>query len=149
MAVSDDRENLVTSTAGMLDVLRSARRVAIIGIKPESRAGQPAFYVSRYLANAGYEVIPVPVYYPEVSEILGKPVYRSLADVPGDIDLVVVFRRSADVAKHVDEILGKKPDAVWLQLGIRNDEAAAAWAAAGIRVVQDRCSMVEHRRLDR
>ena len=149
MAVSDDRENLVTTTAGMLDVLRSARRVAISGIKPESHAGQPAYYVSRYLADAGYEVIPVPVYYPEVTEILGKRVYRSLADVPGDIDLVVVFRRSADVAKHVEEILAKKPDAVWLQLGIRNDEAAAAWAAAGIRVVQDRCSMVEHRRLDR
>ncbi|HEU5210553.1 MAG TPA: CoA-binding protein [Longimicrobiales bacterium] len=140
-------ENLITTTEGMRDVLRSAKRVAIIGIKPEDRATAPAFYVPRYLQGAGYEIVPVPVYYPEVTTILGERVYRRLTDIPGDIDLVVVFRRSGDVAKHVDEILEKKPDAVWLQLGIRNDEAAARWAAAGIKVVQDRCSMVEHRSL--
>ncbi len=137
--------NLITTTAGMHDVLRAARRVAVIGIKPEERATAPAYYVPRYLQDAGYEVIPVPVYYPEVTTILGQQVYRSLAEIPGDVDLVVVFRRSDDVAKHVDEILAKRPAAVWLQLGIRNDEAAARWAAAGIKVVQDRCSMVEHR----
>lgn len=140
-------ENLITTTEGMRDVLRSAKRVAIIGIKPEDRATAPAFYVPRYLQGAGYEIVPVPVYYPEVTTILGERVYRRLTDIPGDIDLVVVFRRSGDVAKHIDEILEKKPDAVWLQLGIRNDEAAARWAAAGIKVVQDRCSMVEHRNL--
>lgn len=140
-------ENLITTTEGMRDVLRSAKRVAIIGIKPEDRATAPAFYVPRYLQGAGYEIVPVPVYYPEVTTILGEPVFRSLAEIPGEVDLVVVFRRSGDVAKHVDEILEKKPDAVWLQLGIRNDEAAARWAAAGIKVVQDRCSMVEHRSL--
>ncbi len=140
-------ENLITTTEGMRDVLRSAKRVAIIGIKSEDRATAPAFYVPRYLQGAGYEIVPVPVYYPEVTTILGEPVFRSLADIPGEVDLVVVFRRSGDVAKHVDEILEKKPDAVWLQLGIRNDEAAARWAAAGIKVVQDRCSMVEHRNL--
>ncbi|MGH7444761.1 MAG: CoA-binding protein [Longimicrobiales bacterium] len=131
----------------MLDVLRSAKRVAVIGIKPESRSAQPAYYVPKYLQDAGYEIVPVPVYYPEVTEILGEPVYRSLAEVPGAIDLVVVFRRSHDVAQHVDDILTSRPAAVWLQLGIRNDDAAARWAAAGIKVVQDRCSMVEHRRL--
>ncbi|NLG63404.1 MAG: CoA-binding protein [Candidatus Cloacimonetes bacterium] len=131
----------------MREVLSAARRVAIIGIKPESRAGAPAFYVPKYLQDVGYEVIPVPVYYPDVTTILGEPVYRRLTEIPGDIDLVVVFRRSEDVPKHVDEILEKKPGAVWLQLGIRNDEAAARWAAAGIKVVQDRCSMVEHRNL--
>lgn len=146
MSVSEN-DNIVRTTEGMLDVLRKAKRVAIIGIKPESHSAQPAYYVPKYLQAAGYEVIPVPVYYPAVTEILGERVYRSLADVPGKIDLVVVFRRSADVAGHVDEILAARPDAVWLQLGIRNDEAAARWAAAGIQVVQDRCSMVEHRRL--
>ncbi len=144
---SATNDNIITSTDGMLDVLRTAQRIAVIGIKPESRAAAPAFYVPRYLQSVGYEVVPVPVYYPEVTTILGEPVYRSLADVPGEIDLVVVFRRSPDVAKHVDEILARRPAAVWLQLGIRNDEAAARWAAAGIRVVQDRCAMVEHRRL--
>jgi predicted CoA-binding protein len=140
-------EYLVTTSEGMREVLSAARRVAIIGIKPESRAGAPAFYVPKYLQDVGYEVIPVPVYYPDVTTILGEPVYRRLTEIPGDIDLVVVFRRSEDVPKHVDEILEKKPGAVWLQLGIRNDEAAARWAAAGIKVVQDRCSMVEHRNL--
>lgn len=141
-------DNIVRTTDAMLDVLRSAQRVAVIGIKPESHASQPAHYVPRYLQRVGYEIVPVPVYYPEVTEILGEPVFRKLMDVPGKIDLVVVFRRSGDVAQHVEEILEKRPDAVWLQLGIRNDDAAERWAAAGIRVVQDRCSMVEHRRLD-
>lgn len=141
-------DNIVRTTDAMLDVLRSAQRVAVIGIKPESHASQPAHYVPRYLQRVGYEIVPVPVYYPEVTEILGEPVFRKLMDVPGRIDLVVVFRRSGDVAQHVEEILEKRPDAVWLQLGIRNDDAAERWAAAGIRVVQDRCSMVEHRRLD-
>ena len=141
-------DNLVRTTDAMLDVLRSAQRVAVIGIKPESHASQPAHYVPRYLQRVGYEIVPVPVYYPEVTEILGERVYRTLTDVPGKIDLVVVFRRSGDVAQHVEEILEARPAAVWLQLGIRNDEAAERWAAAGIRVVQDRCSMVEHRRLD-
>lgn len=146
MAVTGN-DNIVSTTEGMLDVLRGAKRVAVIGIKPESRSAQPAYYVPKYLQDAGYEIVPVPVYYPEVTEILGEPVYRSLADVPGPIDLVVVFRRSHDVAQHVDDILASRPAAVWLQLGIRNDEAAARWAAAGIKVVQDSCSMVEHRRL--
>ena len=141
-------DNLITTTDGVLDVLRKARRVAIIGIKPETHAMRPAHYVPKYLQDAGYELVPVPVYYPEVTTILGERVYRSLEDVPGHIDLVVVFRRSPDVAKHVDEVLAKRPDAVWLQAGIRNDAAAAAWAQAGIRVVQDRCTMVEHRRLE-
>ncbi len=142
---TEAKDNLVTTTEGMRDVLRSAKRIAIIGIKPEDHATAPAYYVPRYLQEAGYEVVPVPVYYPEVTTILGEKVYRNLADIPGDVDLVVVFRRPDDVAKHVDEILEKKPASVWLQLGIRDDEAAARWAAAGIKVVQDRCSMVEHR----
>lgn len=142
---TEAKDNLITTTEGMREVLRAAKRIAIIGIKPEDRATAPAYYVPRYLQEAGYEIVPVPVYYPEVTTILGEKVYRNLADIPGDVDLVVVFRRSEDVANHVDEILDRKPDSVWLQLGIRDDEAAARWAAAGIKVVQDRCSMVEHR----
>jgi hypothetical protein len=88
----------------------------------------------------------MPVYYPDVTQILGLPVYRRLVDVPGDIDLVDVFRRPQDLAAHVDDILARHPRAVWFQLGIRNDEVARRLAAAGIDVVQDRCLMVEHRR---
>ena len=142
-------ENLLTTDAEIRDLLRDTKTIAVLGIKPESHRSQPAFYVSEYMANAGYEIIPVPVYYPEVTEILGKPVYRDLNDIPGDIDLLNVFRRSEDIPKHTEEILSKKPKAVWFQLGIRNDQVAEQLAEAGIKVVQDLCLMVEHRTLMR
>jgi predicted CoA-binding protein len=140
------RDNLVTTDQGIAEILRGTRRVAVLGIKTEAQAGQAAFYVPEYLHNAGLDVVPVPVYYPDVTQILGKKVYRRLADVPGEIDLVNVFRRSQDVPPHVDDILEAKPKAVWMQSGIRHDEAARRLAEAGIKVVQDRCLMVEHRR---
>ena len=142
-------ENLLTTDAEIRDLLRDTKTIAVLGIKPESHRSQPAFYVSEYMANAGYEIIPVPVYYPEVTEILGKPVYRDLNDIPGDIDLLNVFRRSEDIPKHTEEILSKKPKAVWFQLGIRNDQVAEQLTEAGIKVVQDLCLMVEHRTLMR
>jgi predicted CoA-binding protein len=141
--------NLIDDEEGIRELLRSARRIAVLGIKTEAQAGQPAFYVPQYLDRAGYEVVPVPVYYPEATEILGRRVYRSLAEVPGEIDVVNVFRRSQDVPPHVDDILQARPRAVWMQSGIRSAEAARRLAEAGIRVVQDRCIMVDHRRLVR
>ena len=141
------REKLVDDPAGIARIWTETRRIAVVGIKTEAQGGQPAFYVPEYLQGAGFDLVPVPVYYPEVTEILGQRVYRAVADVPGEIDLVVVFRRSADVAAHVDDLIAAKPGAVWLQSGIRNDDAAERLARAGIRVVQDRCAMVEHRRL--
>ncbi len=122
-------------------------RVAVLGIKTEAQADAPAFYVPAFLAGAGVEVVPVPVYYPDVRTILGQPVHRRLRDVPGPVDLVDVFRRPSDVPAHVPDILEKRPRAVWLQFGIRNDQAAEALAREGILVVQDRCLKVEWRRL--
>ena len=132
--------------ARIAEIAGRARRVAVLGIKTEAQSGQPAFYVAEYLAQAGVEVIPVPVYYPDVQQILGKPVYRRVADVPGPIDIVDVFRRPSDVEAHVDDIIAARPAAVWMQSGIRNDAAAERLARAGIEVVQDRCLMVDHRR---
>ena len=137
----------VTTEEAVIDrVLRDSHRIAVLGIKTERQADQPAFRIPRYLKEAGFDVVPVPVYYPEVTEILGLSVYRKLVDVPGDIDLVDVFRRPGDIPPHVDDMIAKRPRAVWFQLGIRNDEAAARLTQAGITVVQDRCLMVEHRR---
>ena len=136
----------IETDAGVAEVVKRSRRIAVLGIKTEGQAGQPAFDVPKYLAGVGLDVIPVPVYYPEATEILGRKVYRRLQDIPGDIDLVDVFRRPADVEQHLADILAKKPKAVWLQLGIRNDAVADKLAAAGIDVVQDRCLLVEHRR---
>lgn len=144
--MADWRENLIEDDGRIEALLRSTKRVAVLGIKTEAQADQAAFYVPKYLVGVGVEVVPVPVYYPEVKEILGRQVYRKLADVPGPIDIVDVFRRPADVTAHVDDILAKRPRAVWLQQGIRNDQAAEALARQGIQVVQDRCLMVEWRR---
>ena len=139
--------NILTSDDDVREMLQQTKIIAVLGIKPETHAGQPAHYVAKYMAERGYDVVPVPVYYPEVTEILGKKVYLNLNDVPGEIDLVNVFRRSEDIPKHTEEILAKKPKAVWFQLGIRNDEVAERLAEAGIKVVQDLCLMVEHRAL--
>src|ERR1051325_12184599 len=123
------RENLVTSQQGIQRILESAKRIAVLGIKPSF--DRPAYFVPEYAQMAGYEIIPVPVYYPELTEMMGKKVYRKLTDIPGDVDLVDVFRRPKDISQHVDDILAKKPQTVWFQLGIRNDEAAERFAKAG------------------
>jgi hypothetical protein len=138
--------NLIEDEAGVERVVKAARRVAVLGIKTEQHSGQPAFYVPDYLARAGVDVVPVPVYYPDVTHILGRPVFRKLMDVPGELDLVDVFRRPQDIDQHVADLIAKKPKAVWFQSGIRNDAAAEKLARAGIQVVQDRCLMVDHRR---
>lgn len=143
------RGEIIGDRSGAAEVLARARRIAVLGIKPETKASAPAHYVPAYLQKAGYEVIPVPTYYPDVTHILGEPVFRRLADIPGEVDLVVVFRRSADVPAHVEDILAKSPDAVWFQLGIEHDEVAARLADAGIDVVQNRCTMIDHRMLRR
>ena len=140
---------LVEDDAGAWRILRESRRIAVLGIKPESHAERPAYYVPAFLQRAGWTIVPVPVYYPDVQQILGEPVYRRLVDVPGPVDLVVVFRRPRDIPPHVADIIAKKPRAVWFQLDIRNDEAAQELARGGIDVVQDRCTMVEVRRLRR
>ena len=127
-------------------LLERTRRIAVLGIKPEARADRPAHQIPLYLASAGYEVLPVPVYYPEVERILGWVVHRRLADIPGRIDLVDVFRKPEHLEMHLPDLLATRPRAVWLQSGIRHDAFAERLLDAGIDVVQDRCIRVEHRR---
>lgn len=145
--MTDWQENLIESDEEIRAVIRDTKTIAVLGIKPESRSYKPAFYVPEYLLNAGFEIIPVPVYYPEVEEILGQRVFRSLAGIGREIDMVNVFRRSEHVAQHVDDIIAAHPKSVWIQSGIRDDVAAERMARAGIRVIQDRCLMVEHQGL--
>ncbi len=141
----DWRRHLLESDDAIQELLQTARRIAVLGIKIEPH--KPARYVPAYAMAAGYDIIPVPVYYPEVTEILGRQVYRNVADVPGEVDIVNVFRRPKDIPPHVDDIIAKRPRAVWFQLGITNDDAAEQLARAGIDVVQDRCLMVELKRI--
>ena len=144
--MADWKDNLIEDDARIGDLLRGTTRVVVLGVKTEAQSDQAAFYVAAYVAEHGAEVIPVPVYYPEATEILGRKVYRKVADVPGTVDLVDVFRKPSDIPAHLPDLLAKRPRAVWFQLGIRNDAAAEELARAGIQVVQDRCLMVEWRR---
>ena len=132
------QDNLLTTTEQIRNLINITKRIAVLGIKTDAQADQPSVYVPQYMQSAGFEIIPVPVYYPDATEILGKKVYRKLTDIPGEIDMVDVFRRPNDITGHIDDILAKKPKSVWFQSGIRNDQAAEIFAKAGIKVVQDR-----------
>ena len=142
----DFRSFLVQDDAGLARIFRDVRTIAVLGAKGE--VGEPAFYVPSYLKARGYRIFPVnPTRVGE--RILGEPVAATLADLPEPVDAIEVFRRPELLPGHVSEILRLpwKPAVVWFQLGIRHDAAAADLARTGIRVVQDRCMMPEHRRL--
>jgi predicted CoA-binding protein len=141
------RKHLIETREGIQRLLERTHRIAFLGIKPDPL--QPAHFVPADAQRRGLEIVPVPVYYPELTEILGEHVYRQLADIPGEIDMVNVFRRPAHIAAHVDDILAKRPQSVWFQLGIRNNPVAEQLAQEGIDVVQDHCLMVELRRMGR
>ena len=141
---TDWHSHLVESTDEIHAILRRSRRIAVLGIKPESRWDRPAHYVAAYTQEAGFEVIPVPVYYPEVTEILGQPVFRRLVDVPGDIDIVNVFRRSEDTPPIADEAVKVGAKAIWLQSGIASEDAAARAKAGGLVAVMDACIATVH-----
>ena len=143
------QDNLVYESERIRELLVDTKTIAVLGIKTEVQAGQPAFYVPKYMQSAGFKIIPVPVYFPDATQILGEKVYRQLADIPVEVDMVNVFRRPQDIPPHLEDILAKKPKSVWLQLGISHDAVAEELAKAGIKVVQDRCLMVDHRLLAR
>ena len=132
------------SDQDLKQILSSASTIAVVGAS--SNPDRSSNGIMGRLLQLGYRVIPVN---PNETDVLGQKAYPSLSTVPVPIDIVDVFRRSPDVAAHVDDILAKRPRAVWLQLGIVDDKSAETWAAAGILVVQDRCLMVDHRRYAR
>jgi uncharacterized protein len=130
--------------AALTDLLRRTKTIAVVGIK----AGEDddAFRVPRYLQAEGYRILPIS---PKLEQVLGERCVRSLGELGEAPDLVVLFRASPHIPAHADEILAlpRRPLGVWMQLGISHPEASARLAAAGITVVEDRCSMVEHARL--
>lgn len=146
-ASEDWREHLITDDAGIASLLERTKRIAVLGIKTADASSQPAYYVPAYAQKAGFEIIPVPVYYPDTTEILGARVYRAVSDIPDAVDMVNVFRRPADIAAHLGDLLAAAPASVWFQLGIRSDAAAETLAREGIDVVQDRCLLVELQKL--
>ncbi|MGH0037678.1 MAG: CoA-binding protein [Myxococcota bacterium] len=130
--------------AALRDVLSKAHTIAVVGIKAVET--EDAYRVPHYLQESGYRIVPVN---PKLDLVLGEPAFASLAELPGPVDLIDLFRAPEHIPAHTEEILAlpHKPAAVWMQLGIQHGESAARLRAAGLRVVQDRCIMVEHRRL--
>ncbi len=142
------RQHLLVDAPAIHTALGRLKSIAVLGIKP-SDTDAPAFYVPEYAQGAGFEIIPVPVYYPEMVKELGETAYRSLRDVPVPIDVVLIFRRPPDIPQHLDDILAVKPKMVWMQLGISHEQVAESLARAGIDVVQDHCMLVELRKMGR
>lgn len=138
-------KNIVTDEKEALKIALSAKTVAVLGIKTESHASQPAFFVAEYLQRMGVKIIPVPVYYPEVKEILGQPVVRDLKAIKQPVDILDVFRRPQDLPQHLDDILAMqpRPACVWLQSGISNPDFEGKLAKEGIKVVPSRCLKVD------
>lgn len=148
--MNDDwRRSLLSTSSDIRTLLHGVSRVAVLGARPASHAHKAAYYVPEALQQMGLTVVPVVVHDHQDPRILGELVYRRLVDVPGQLDLVDVFRRSEDLPGHVDDVLARAPRAVWFQSGIRNDTVAEVFARAGIQVVQDRCLMVDYRSLGR
>ncbi len=140
---------ILTTPSDIRALLSRTRRIAVLGIKTEAAADQAAYYVPAACLALGYDVVPVPVYYPEATHILDRPLFRRLVDVTesvGPIDMVNVFRRPKDLASHYDDIVAAHPKSVWLQQGIVDDVFCGRLSALGMDVVQDMCLMVEARR---
>lgn len=134
------------STSDVRDILTQARTIAVVGAHPE--ATRAAHYVPAYLHDQGYRVLPVhPAFVGQT--MFGQPVVATLAELDEPVDIVDVFRRSDAIPGHLDDILAMTPPprVVWLQQGIRHDATAATLRAAGITVVQDRCTLADHRAL--
>jgi predicted CoA-binding protein len=123
------------------NILANTKQIAVVGFsRRPSRAG---YYVPAYLQGQGYHIIPVNPY---LDEALGEKAYPDLASIPDEVDLVLIFQRSYKVPPFVDQAIAIGAKAIWMQLGIANETAAAKAQSAGLDVVQDACMMVEHRR---
>jgi hypothetical protein len=124
-------------------ILRTARTVAVVGASDDHQ--KAAFYVPAYLRGHGYRIFPI---HPEKERLVNRPAYPSLAAVPEPIDVVLIYRRAEAVPPVVEEAISVGAGALWLPIGVVNEDAAARARSAGLDVVMDRCMMVEHKHLD-
>jgi predicted CoA-binding protein len=124
------------------NLLRNAKTIAVVGLS--SRRSRPSYGVSEYMQSRGYRIIPVN---PNETEVLGEKAYSSLDEVPGQVDIVDVFRRSECVPEIVDAAIRIGARGVWMQEGVVHEEAATKARAAGLEVVMDHCILKEHRKM--
>ena len=115
---------------------------AVVGLSPDP--DKPSFEVAHYLQNKGYKIIPVR---PGTDQILGEKAYASLSEIPVPVDIVDVFRKVEFIPEIVEEAIRIKAKAVWMQMGLVHPQASEKAKAAGLKVVMDRCLLIEHRRL--
>ena len=123
-------------------ILREAKVIAVVGLSADWF--RPSYFAAKYMQEHGYRVIPVN---PKYAEILGEKCYPSLSDIPRPVDIVDVFRKTADVMPIAEDAIKIGAKVLWQQLGVRNEEAAAKARAAGLQTVMDRCVKIEHGRL--
>ena len=127
----------------IIEIFKNTKTIAIAGLSPD--ASKASNMVAVYLQNAGFKIIPV---YPKEDIILGEKVYRTISEIPFKIDMVDIFRKPDAIAEIIDEAIARGDvDVVWTQLGIVNNEAAAKALKAGLKVVQNKCTKIEHRNL--
>ena len=134
-------EDAAESTDPVLELLRRAKTIAVVGLSSNPR--RPSHEVASYLQSVGYTIIPVN---PNERKVLGEKCYARLEDVPVPVDIVDVFRRAEEVVPVAEAAVRIGAKALWMQLGISNEEAAAKAHAAGLLVVEDACLLVEHKR---
>ena len=123
-------------------ILRTSRTIAVVGLSAEWH--RPSFFAAKYMQEHGYRIIPVN---PRYTDILGERCHASLDDIDEPVDIVDVFRRTEDVPRVADQAIAIGAKCLWQQIGVKNVEAAARAAAAGLDVVMDRCVKIEHARL--
>ena len=127
----------------ILEIFKNTKTIAIAGLSPDPT--KASNIVAAYLQNAGFKIVPI---YPKEDTILGEKVYRSLSEIPFSIDMVDIFRKPDAIAQIVDEAIKRGDvDTVWFQLGLVNNEAASKAKEAGLKVVQNKCTKIEHRNL--
>ncbi|MDD2886872.1 MAG: CoA-binding protein [Aliarcobacter sp.] len=127
----------------IIEIFKNTKTIAIAGLSPDS--SKASNMVAVYLQNAGFKIVPV---YPKEDVILGEKVYRTISEIPFKIDMVDIFRKPDAIAQIVDEAIKRGDvDTVWFQLGLVNNEAAAKAKEAGLKVVQNKCTKIEHRNL--
>jgi uncharacterized protein len=123
-------------------ILRESRVIAVVGLSADWF--RPSYFAAKYMQEHGYRVIPVN---PKYDSVLGEKCYRSLREIPEKVDMVDVFRKTADVPPIADEAIAIGAKVLWQQLGVKNESAAAKARAAGLEAVMDRCVKIEHGRL--
>ncbi|MDQ6620986.1 MAG: CoA-binding protein [Pseudomonadota bacterium] len=134
--------SVVDDIAGIRRILTTSHVIAVVGLS--ANWYRPSFFAAKYMQDHRYRIVPVN---PTYQEILGERCYSSLQEIPFRVDVVDCFRRAEEMPALAREAVAIEASVLWMQLGIRHDEAAAIASAAGLAVVQDRCVKIEHARI--